>query len=120
MFLAQEEMASCALPMLDSTTAEDLKPHTAHALRHVPLLPPILDRVPPPVLWPTSAGVPQVLGCFLFSFGIFFGHLLALISMVKHSMEVQLNTQQCCSAAPEICWLGTRKLPEADMPQRCS
>ena len=52
-------MASCALPMLDGTTAEDLKPHTARALQHVQLLPPVLDRVPPPVLWPTSAGVPQ-------------------------------------------------------------
>ncbi len=61
-------MASCALPMLDSTTAEDLKPHTLRALRGVPLLPAVLDRVPPPVLWPTSAGVPQVRGAPFFIF----------------------------------------------------
>ena len=53
-------MGSCALPMLDTTTAEDLKPHTGHAARRVDLLAPILDHVPPPVLSPTSCGVPQV------------------------------------------------------------
>ena len=66
-------MASCALPMLDSTAAADLKPHTLRALRGVPLLPAVLDRVPPPVLWPTSAGVPQVFffHCIFFFFFFF-------------------------------------------------
>ncbi|CAL8464511.1 g4046 [Coccomyxa elongata] len=55
----QVEMAGCQLPMLDSTCADDLKPHTLHAFIKLHLLPGVLDRVPPPVIWPTSCGTPQ-------------------------------------------------------------
>ncbi|BDA49618.1 hypothetical protein COCOBI_14-2380 [Coccomyxa sp. Obi] len=55
----QVEMAGCQLPMLDSTCADDLKPHTMHAFTKLHLLPCVLDRVPPPVIWPTSCGTPQ-------------------------------------------------------------
>lgn len=60
MALAQIEMAGCHLPMLEGTDVEDLKPHTLYAYQHLHLLPGILDRVPPPVIWPTSNGIPQV------------------------------------------------------------
>ena len=46
--------------MLDSTCADDLKPHTTHAFRRLHLLPAVLDQVPSPVFWPTSNGIPQV------------------------------------------------------------
>lgn len=59
----QAEMAGCQLPMLDSTCADDLRPHTLHAFTKLHLLPGVLDRVPPPVIWPTSCGTPQVLCC---------------------------------------------------------
>jgi len=42
------EMNSCALPMLEDTTLEDLKPFSANALRHLPTLAPLLDLEPTP------------------------------------------------------------------------
>jgi len=42
------EMNSCALPMLDDTTLDDLKPFSANALRHLPTLAPLLDLEPAP------------------------------------------------------------------------
>lgn len=54
------EMDRCQLPMLDDTGLEDLKPHTHHAVQNLHLLPGLLDRVPPPVIWPTSHGEAQV------------------------------------------------------------
>jgi hypothetical protein len=42
------EMNSCALPMLDDTTLDDLKPFSASALRHLPTLAPLLDLEPTP------------------------------------------------------------------------
>lgn len=56
----QMEMDRCQLPMLDDTGLEDLKPHTLHAAQNLWQLPGILDRVPPPVVWPTSQGEAQV------------------------------------------------------------
>lgn len=41
-------MNSCALPMLEDTTLDDLKPFSANALRHLPTLAPLLDLEPTP------------------------------------------------------------------------
>lgn len=57
----QVEMAGLQLPMLESTCADDFKPHTTHAFRRLHLLSAVLDRVPRPVVWPSSNGIPQVL-----------------------------------------------------------
>ena len=54
------EMDRCQLPMLDDTGLEDLKPHTLLAVQNLGQLPGILDRVPPPVIWPISPSEAQV------------------------------------------------------------